>query len=522
MENTLYYGDNLEILRRHIKNETIDLIYLDPPFNSKANYNMIYTEPSGNKSDSQAQAFSDFWHWDEQAQRTYEYLTDSSNNIPASIIELIQAYHNFLGTARNPKGDVDAYIVMMTIRLLELYRVLRPTGSIYLHCDPTASHYLKLVLDSIFGENNFRNEIIWHKRGGIHNVEKYFPRHHDTIFFYTKSEKYTFNPLKGDPTESSTYPRWIKYSRDGGKTVLYKDFPKTDKVKFGRLLTTFRNEYGRDPRPDDVFFEFEGSSIDSVWSDLPDIYRGQAEKLGYPTQKPLALLERIVSASSNKGDLVLDPFCGCGTAIDASEKLDRRWIGIDITHLAISVIKRRLMDRYRNVEFEVIGEPKDIAGVRQLIEDDNTRYQFQWWAVGKVGGMPINNKKGKDQGRDGIISFNSLIGAIKVIISVKSGGTGSKDIRDLKGTMEREKAKFGLLLTFEEPSKDMKSEAIQAGYEPISAIHRSIPRIEILTIEDLLKGKQPEIYLIPRTETTFKQAKPEKPKPIQKGHNKKL
>jgi len=475
--NKLYYGDNLDILRKYISDNSIDLIYLDPPFNSKADYNIIFKEENGTRPISQIKAFSDFWHWDENAQKTYQELMNNPR-IPEKLKKLLSSFENFLG-----HNDVFAYLVMISIRLVELHRVLKDTGSLYLHCDHTISHYIKLVLDAIFSPKNFRNEIIWHKKGGIKAVQKIFPRKYDSILFYTKTNKYTFYILRGAIENNALYNRWIKYSHDG-KTVLYKDFPRTDKVKFAVYTKRFIAQHGREPRPNDVFYEFEGAIIDSVWDDIPDIYRGQRERLGYPTQKPLELLERIIKASSKEGDLVLDPFCGCGTTLDASEKLHRNWIGIDITHIAINVIKKRLKERYPNVQFEVIGEPKDLESAISLAQQD--RFQFQLWALSLIGATP-SEKMISDKGIDGIFYNVWLNKKYYGIVQVKSGHVGAKDIRDFKGTIRREKADYGIFITLQPPTRDMKEEAISEGYFN-TEYEKDIPRIQIITIEDLLKG----------------------------------
>jgi len=282
MLDVVIWGDCLEILPS-FESESVDLVYIDPPFYRQKNY----------------EDFNDTWM------------------------------------------NIEHYLSFIRKRLKELFRVLRKTGTIYLHCNYRASHYLKQVMDEVFGVENFRNEIIWHKRGGIKTVTPYFPRKKDSILFYVKSEKYTFNVQRGDPKENALYKRWIKYSKDG-KTVLFKDFPKTDKVKFKDYTKRFISRCKSKPKPDDVIYEFEGALIDSVWSDIPDIYRGQKERLGYSTQKPEALLERIIRASSNVGDVVLDPMCGSGTTLAVAKRLSRKWVGIDVSERAVSISLERL------------------------------------------------------------------------------------------------------------------------------------------------------------------------------------
>jgi adenine specific DNA methylase Mod len=481
--NALYYGDNLEVMRKHLGDESVDLVYLDPPFNSRRNYNAVFKG-----SEAQVHAFKDTWAWGPTAQREY----DSVIGAGGALAETVSGFKTILGGS----GKL-AYLCMMAPRLAELKRVLKPTGTIYLQCDSTSGHHLQVLMDSVFGAENFRNQIVWHKRGGIKAVQKAFPEKHDLVLVYSKRDDYTFNVLRGEVEDNALYSRWIEYSKDG-RTVLYGDFPKTDKVKLADYTRRFVARNGRPPNADDVFYEFEGAMVDSVWSDIADIYRGQSEKLGYPTQKPLALLERIVAAASNKGDVVLDPFCGCGTAIAAAQKLGRRWIGIDITHVAISVIRTRLVtDGVDPATYEVIGEPKDEAGARALFEQDP--HQFQAWACGLAGIHPNliegKPKKGADQGIDGRLRYIESDKTEHLILGqVKGGKTGSRDVRDLAGTMRREDAAFGFFVTLEEPTRDMEKEAATVGtYRPAQTLlNRADPymRLQILTVKRLLAGEK--------------------------------
>jgi len=442
--NVLYYGDNLDILRKYIPDNSIDLIYLDPPFSSKKDYNIIFREPTGKEPEAQIKAFEDTWHWDRAAEDTFKDIT---LNAPPKVAKLIDAMCNGIG-----RNDVMAYLVMMTVRLLELRRVLKETGSLYLHCDPTASHYLKLVLDQVFGAKNFRREITWRTGwvSGFKSRAKNWVRNHDILFFYTKTDDYTFNRV--------LIPHPEGYKRRGSSE-------KT-----------------------------QGVALDDVWVDIysPWIMSFSKEKLGYPTQKPLALLERIIKASSNEGDVVLDPFCGCGTALVAAQKLNRKWIGIDITHLAINVMKKRLFDSFglkAGVDYEVIGEPKDFASARALAQQD--RYQFQWWALSLVGAKPLGEKrKGADKGIDGVISFIDDHGdkAKRAVVQVKSGHVGVKDIREFKSIVEQNA--LGIFITLVPPTREMKVEAVAAGYYHSPLYNKDYPKIQILTIEELLQGKK--------------------------------
>jgi DNA modification methylase len=458
--NTLYYGDNLFILRDHIPTESVDLIYLDPPFNSDRSYNVLFKDEHGTDSQAQIKAFDDSWHWGIEAQNAYEELQMGAQHTA----EMIQSMRHFVGA-----NQMMAYLVMMTIRLIELHRVLRSTGSLYLHCDPTASHYLKIILDVIFGKNKFRNEIVWcYGSGGA--SKRHFSKKHDIIFYYTKGDDYTFN------VNSVREPYSSPHKSMTPKIVGDKSYVKM-------------NPLGRIP--------FD-------WWQIPILTNSAKERLGYPTQKPLALLERIILASSSPGDIVLDPFCGCGTSVVAAEKLKRKWIGIDITHLGISAMKYRLKDAFPGIQFKVVGEPEDIAAARQLALED--RYQFQWWALSLIpGAMPLGGqegsregKKGSDKGIDGILSFidDQSSRAKKTLIQVKSGHVNSSMIRDLIGTVQREKAAIGIFITLDEPTRDMVTEAVTLGFYNSPGWRQKYPVIQIYTVDELLHHT--EIKMPPR------------------------
>ena len=514
--NVLYYGDNLEILRNrdYFPDACIDLIYLDPPFNSKKDYNILFKENGGLESEAQIQAFTDSWHWTPAAQKTY---LDVYQNGPPKVGKLIGALHETLGT-----NDVMAYLVMMTARLIELHRVLKPTGSLYLHCDPTASHYLKLVLDQIFGPANFRNEISW-KRFNFHADAKRFGRVSDRIFFYTKSVDYVFNRLKTDFSEwylenKFTYsePDGRKYSVDnlnppGGRGPTYEFHGITKPWRFtqdkmlkldaeGRIYTD-----SKVPRLKRYLDELPGQAVHDFWTDVPPINSQAKERLGYDTQKPLALLERIINASSNEGDIVLDPFCGCGTAVVAAQKLNRKWIGIDVTHLAINLMRNRLKDSF-GLKAEVIGEPADLGGAKELASQPD-KYQFQWWALGLIGARPAGDKKkGADKGIDGVISFidDPTSKPKRAMVQVKSGHAHVKDIRELKDVASKEA--MGIFITLEPPTKDMSVEAVSAGYYHSPIWNKDYPKIQILTIEELLHGKTVDMPPLAQTNVTFTKA----------------
>jgi len=521
--NTLFYGDNLEILRDYVPEESVDLIYLDPPFNSSRSYNVLFKEESGKESESQITAFEDTWHWGEDAQRTYHDLVQDA---PANVSTMISALREFIGA-----NQMMAYLVMMTARLIELHRALKSTGSIYLHCDPTASHYLKVVMDTIFGARSFRNEIVW-KRFNFHADANRFGRVTDRILFYTKTDDFIFSQLKIPFSESYVESKFThvdesrgRYRLDnlnppGGRGPVYEFHGVTKawrytKEKMLKLESEGRIYSGsKVPQLKRYLEEIEGQAVHELWDDIPPINSQAQERLGYPTQKPLALLERIIQASSNEGGVVLDPFCGCGTAIAAAQKLNRKWIGIDVTHLAIALMKYRLKDAFNLVEkkdYAVIGEPESISGARQLATDD--RYQFQWWAVSKIQAKPLGGeggskegKKGSDKGIDGVINFvDEKEKTQQVMVQVKSGHVSSRDIRDLRGVLEREGAPMGIFITLEEPSKDMNTEAVTAGYYHSNFWNKDFPTIQILTIDQLLK--EPRVNMPPRDHTqTFKQA----------------
>jgi DNA modification methylase len=461
--DTLFYGDNLTILRNEIEDESVDLVYLDPPFNSNEDYNILFKSPTGDDSGAQIEAFDDTWHWTDAAERAFDEVIHSGNSDAA---EMIRAMRTFL-----KENDMMAYLAMMAVRLIELHRVLKSTGSLYLHCDPTASHYLKLLLDSFFGARNFKREIIWRSGwvSGFKTRAKNWIRNHDVIFYYLKDHRglSTFNKVY--IPHPSNYQR-----RGGGENSL-------------------------------------GIAIDDVWDDpklySPNIKSFSKEKLGYPTQKPVALLERIIKASSNEGDLVLDPFCGCGTTIHAAEKLNRQWIGIDITHLAIGLIRRRLIDAFPHCQFDVQGVPKDVGGAHELASQD--KHQFQLWALAMIEAQPFKGgRKGADGGVDGYLYFKPD-GKMteKVVVSVKGGEhVDVKMIRDLIATIDRERAKLGIFVTLAKPTKPMIAEAAAAGlYE--SPLHGKFSKIQILTIEDLFAGHRPDMPF--RDPSIFKQAKRE-------------
>ena len=467
-KNKLYFGDNLDILREHVPDESADLIYLDPPFNSNATYNVLFREASGEGSAAQIHAFDDTWHWNIESERAYrEIVTDG----PKKLADLLQAMRSFLG-----QNDMMAYLAMMAPRMNELHRVLKPTGSIYLHCDPTASHYLKLLMDAVFGQRHFRNEIVWRYKKYQKADMHHFTRNSDRVLYYFRSESATYAPV------------FIPLKKP-------KHYLKREWNKATKRIVNAKDEFGHVQ-----YITINQEKVDDVW-ELTYLMPAAHERLGYPTQKPEALLERIIQASSKEGDVVLDPFCGCGTAVAVAERLGRRWIGIDVTHLAISLMKSRLHDTFGTQlsEYDVVGVPQDLASARALAEESahHGRYQFEYWALGLVDARPGNNRRrGADAGVDGYIKFfDDESGKAKtVLVQVKSGHVQRNIIATLKGDMEREKAEMGLLVTLEPPTGPMEQEAAAAGlYVPEHFPDRQYPRVQIATIEDLLNGNGPDV-----------------------------
>ena len=570
--NTLYYGDNLDILRRYVKDETVDLIYLDPPFKSNQDYNVLFAEQDGSRAAAQIMAFEDTWRWDESAARAFHEVVEQGGKVS----DVMRAFHTFLGG-----NDMMAYLAMMAPRLVELRRVLKPTGSIYLHCDSTASHYLKMLMDAIFNPQNFRNEIVWKRKYGKAGPIKRFGSATDTILYYVKSDKFVFH-AQYKPSDPEYIEKFFRHVDADGRryridnlaspnprpnlTYVYKGYQPPEKGwaisrekmaqwdKEGRLHFP-KDKSGRIQRKR-YLDEMEGEEVQNLWDDINVISSQAAERLGYPTQKPEALLERIIKASSNEGDVVLDPFCGCGTAIAVAQKLNRQWIGIDITHLAITLIKQRLFDSFGVVaahektterdrreraapsppqsgageedsgglragrsdelrkagsseSYRVLGEPVAFEDAKSLAEQD--KYQFQWWALGLVKARPVEQKKGADQGIDGRRHFIDHKNRTyeQIIFSVKGGHTNAAHIRDLRGVIEREKAAIGVLITLEEPTAPMKKEAANAGFYESDYQDTKHARIQIVTIEELLDGKKldlPALATMPSQDVTFKKA----------------
>jgi DNA modification methylase len=508
--NNLFYGDNLDILKKSIKDNSIDLIYLDPPFQSGRDYNIIFKpETNGLKgATSQIKTFEDTWNWGAEAEREYiELIKGTLTTEPPSqkLIDLMKAMRSYLAEC-----PLMAYLCMMAPRLLEMKRVLKPTGSIYLHCDPTASHYLKLLMDGVFSASSFRNEITW-KRTSAHNDSKRYGANVDIILFYTRTSSYTWNQIF--TIHNDEYIARFRQSdidgrlwtddnlsakglSGGGYTYEYKGITSLWRVPLETMQKLdaenklhFTNKGGI--RMKRYLDENKGTPLQCLWDDIPPINSQAKERMGYPTQKPEALLERIITASSKEGDIVLDPFCGCGTTIAAAEKLKRKWVGIDITYLSIDVIKKRLEKNglVEKIDFKVNGVPNDVLSATKLSEQ--APFQFEVWAVSQLNATPT--VKSGDKGVDGVINFIDNTRKDKIgkgIISVKGGHSINPSmVRELKGTIQSQNAEFGILITLEQPTKGMIEEAVKEGafdYKYMEGVTQTkIPKIQLLTVEDL-------------------------------------
>ncbi len=502
--NALWYGDNLDVLRAHIAPESVDLIYLDPPFNSNRSYNVLFGHKHGEEANAQIVAFDDTWTWAPETEQLY--LEMLSGGAPARVADALQAMHGLVG-----EGEVMAYLVMMAARLVELHRVLKPTGSLYLHCDPTASHYLKVLMDAIFGVGNFQNEIVW-KRFNFHADARRFGRVTDRILFYARSSEFTFNRLRVPFSAEYEATKFAHVDEDGrrfglsdlnppaGRGPVYEFNGVTKAWRIteekmrqlhaeGRIYTKSKNA-----RLKRYLDELDGQALHELWGDVSPINSQAAERLGYPTQKPQALLERIIAASSNEGDVVLDPFCGCGTTIAAAQALGRRWIGIDVTYIAIDLVRRRLEDTYgEKLDYELHGIPRDLAGAKALFKE--SPFDFERWAVSMVNGQP-NEKQVGDKGIDGVIRFplDAKTSVGRCIVSVKGGGQiNPAMVRDLAGTITNHKAEMGVLITMDRATPGMIDAANHGGSYTWPVNEATFPRVQVITVAQLLKGEQPNL-----------------------------
>lgn len=528
--NKLYFGDNLDVLREYVPDESVDLIYLDPPFNSQAQYNLLFERQDDEQASAQAGAFRDTWSWGNEAEWAYQELM----RIGGGTARFIAALRSAL-----KESDMMAYLAMMAVRLQELNRTLKPTGSLYLHCDPSASHYLKVVLDGVFGPDAFRNEVIW-KRTGSHNSARRFGPVHDIILYYAKGEavwneqrqeydeqyKKKFGKLDSvtgepfqdvaltgpgvrqgpsgqpwggfDPTAIGRHWQPASYLYDKYKKQTGKDLADFDLLErlseLDRVGLIYWSKSGQ-PRYKQFLSDAPGLQLKDLWTDIDAINSQAQERIGYPTQKPIALLDRIIRASSNEGDLVLDPFCGCGTTIESAETNGRRWVGIDVAIHAIKVIEARLSTlnkkMNRQADYDIEGMPRDCASAIKLAERD--KYQFQWWANYLFNPHALREqKKGMDRGVDGELFFPNGPGRPwgRMLTSVKGGEqVGPSMVRDFGRVLEREGAQMGLFICLRPPTREMVREAASLGLADV--IHGDMPRLQIVAIEDWFKGKTP-------------------------------
>lgn len=528
--NRLYYGDNLGIMQQ-LPAQSVDLIYLDPPFNSKQNYNLMYKTLTGRPVPEQAEAFCDTWEMDAQKQHLAETMPVllQQHGVEDYYVEF---WRLWIKALQKTQPHLLAYLIYMVQRLLYMKSLLKPSGSIYLHCDPEASHYIKIMMDGLFGHTNFRNEIVW-KRTGSHGGSKRWGPVHDTILFYTKGDKYTWNRVfqEYDP---AYLDKFYRFNDDRGRYRLVtltgagirtgdsgKPWRGVDPTTSGRHWAlpsnALREEYpekdlsslstqekldlldeaglvywppkGSVPQQKRYSDENPGVQLQDIVTDVRPVGSHAKERLGYPTQKPIPLLRRIIEASSNKGDVILDPFCGCGTTIYAAQETGRFWIGCDIAILAIKLIREILGERYRlreDIEYEVAGIPASVEQAEELFKKD--AFHFQTWAVERVGGFPMQRKVA-DRGIDGRLYFEAPPDMKSMVISVKGGGIHPTDIRDLRGVLERESdAEIAGFISLKEPTKGMRTEASEAGmYEHNGTKY---PRIQLLTIKEIVEGKR--------------------------------
>ena len=525
--NALYFGDNLKVLSERLPDGSdrfptgsVDLVYLDPPFNSQRDYSLIFKETSGDRAEAQIKAFEDTWHWGEVARDAFHDVTVTGVNegrIPDKVGRMLEALVRGIG-----HNDMSAYLVMMTPRLVQLHRVLKRTGSLWLHCDPTASHYLKVILDSIFGAEHFLSEVIW-KRTSAHSSALRPGPVHDSLLLYAKSDEYTWN-RQYQPHEEAYLASHYRQKDDAGRAYTLSDLTaagtrngssgqpwrgfdvaaKGNHWKFTHENLERLDKEGRIywppkggwPRYRRYLDEVRGTSLQDVWTDIQPINAMAKERLGWDTQKPLALLERILLASSSEGDVVLDPFCGCGTALVAAQKLDRAWIGIDITHLSIAVMRARLMDTFNLANVPVFGVPADVPSARMLAaESKDGRYEFQWWALSLIDAKPVGGiqKKGADRGIDGVIAFSERDSIQRILVSVKSGHPSLLHVKELIGTLKTEGGAIGILIELEEPTAEMKRAALESGQYESELWGGTYDRVQIMTVADLLAGKKPNV-----------------------------
>lgn len=509
----LFYGDNLDVLREHVQSASVDMVYLDPPFNSNRAYNVIFSRRDRIEDANQAQiqAFDDTWRWSPVTEDQYQEMLAGS--VSSRVADVVRALHALLG-----ENDALAYLVNMAPRLVELHRVLKPTGSIYLHCDPTMSHYLKVILDAVFGAENFRNEIVWQRVAAKGGQMNRLPANHDIILSYARSNATSWNEIRQpydlNDLDLKTLSKY-SHTEDGRKyrlgPLLHPEQGKRPNLEYELMgvMRTWRwskdrmdeavaagrvvqSKPGNVPQQKMYLDEQPGRLVGDVWTDISVLNSQAAERLGYPTQKPLALLERIITASTNPGDVVLDPFCGCGTTIDAAQRLGRRWVGIDITYIAVDLIRKRLEHTFGpfvKEAYTVSGIPRDLGAAKNLF--DRSPFEFERWAVSLVHGTP-NQRQTGDRGIDGVVRFytDAKGQTGRVLVSVKGGKTvGPQFVRDLIGTVHTERAEMGTLLTLAPPTRGIIDAVSRAGSYRWPVTGGTYPRAQVLTVEGLLSGR---------------------------------
>jgi site-specific DNA-methyltransferase (adenine-specific) len=480
-KNQLLYGDNLTIMRT-MPNACVDLIYLDPPWNSKKNYNLIYKKLTGQPVPEQEEAFCDTWEMDtekeEMARRMPIVLRDYGVDEG-----LVMFWKAWIDALRHTQPRLLAYLIYMTYRLFEMRRILKPTGSIYLHCDPTASHYIKVIMDGVFGHSNFRNEIIWCYDRWI-SVSADFQRNHDVILRYSKTKDFIFNTIREiDEKRRKTLERGYTTNllHNGERQlIVYKGSEHKKNIQELIKKEKFARVLYREP---------EGNPLRDWWA-INIIHPKAKERLGYPTQKPITLLKRIIEASSNPNDIVFDPFCGCGTTIYAAYLLGRKWIGCDIAILSVRLIRDVLLKRYglkEEIDYEVSGVPLSVEGAEYLFDRDPR--QFQHWSVELAGGFASTKTTG-DKGIDGRVHFETEGGKLKnMVLSVKGGKLTPEFMRELRGVVDREESdtKMGGLICLQQPTKGMWDEVASAGI--YTYLGKAYDKLQIRTVQELLDGK---------------------------------
>jgi site-specific DNA-methyltransferase (adenine-specific) len=495
LENTLYLGDNLDILRRYVADDSVDLIYLDPPFKSNQDYNLLFKERDGSRSQGQIRAFGDTWTWSTESEAAYETMLSAGGMLAQAIYALRQ----LLG-----QSDMMAYLVMMAPRLLEMQRKLKARGSLYLHCDTAAGHYLKILMDGVFGPDHFRGQIVWKRTSSHGNVSTRFGDVTDFLLYYAKGDRPIWNQQYVPYTKKHIKTKFTGIDRDGRRFTTsdlrnpsprpnlryeykgYKSHPNGWAVsqakmeaydRAGRLVFPASKD-GR-IRLKRYLDEQRGQRLQNLWDDISPVNSRAAERVGYPTQKPEALLERIILTSSSEGDVVLDPFAGCGTAVVTAQRLKRAWIGIDITEQAITEVRKRL-DKL-SAKYGIVREPKSVADALALAKTDP--HHFQTWALDLLGIRPTHPRKGRDGTMDAKIVDRHGRSAV---ISVKSGQPKLMHVHELQAIVQRERATIGALVAMYEPTPTMKKDAATTGIYQVPG--RIVPRLQLLTIAQIFAG----------------------------------